>query len=61
MDAAVIELVKQALAEDALKGSKFDAHGFSNFFPGEDPDYVGSAWVIYDEIRSGGKKLEDFV
>jgi hypothetical protein len=60
MDAAVIGLVKEALDEDARAGGKFDAEGFSNFFPEDDPDQVRLAWVIYDEIRNGGMKLEDF-
>jgi len=41
------------MAEDHREGRRFDADGFSNFFPEDDPELVGEAWKLYDEIRNG--------
>lgn len=56
-----IEIVREALLEDAREGGKhFDATGFSQFNPEEDPETVREAWLIYDEIVNGGKDPKDF-
>ena len=44
---AILDLVNDALAEDSREGGKFDAEGFSNFFPEEDSLIVGAAWEVY--------------
>lgn len=46
------DLLSEALAEDAREGSRFDADGFSNFFPEEGrdcPAMVAEAWRLYQE------------
>ena len=47
------ELVHEALAEDDRSGSHFDAIGFAQFFPEDDPAAVRAAWWTYDEIVNG--------
>lgn len=48
-----IEIVQEALAEDAREKSHFDATGFDNFCPEEQPETVREAWSIYDQIVFG--------
>lgn len=48
-----LEIVREALAEDAREGSHFDATGFDQFNPEEKPETVRAAWLIYDEIVYG--------
>jgi hypothetical protein len=45
---AILELVNEAMREDAREGSRFDAEGFSNFFPEEESLIVGAAWEVYN-------------
>lgn len=52
----VATLLAEALAEDAREGGRFDADGFSNFFPEEgrdNPDLVAEAWRLYQAHYAG--------
>ncbi len=46
-------LVDEALSEDKREGGRFDADGFSNFFPEYGPVEVREAFRIYEAIRDG--------
>lgn len=52
-----IEIVREALAEDERENGHFDAEGFSNFCPEEDPADITAAWLIYDNIVYGGQSF----
>jgi hypothetical protein len=48
-------ILKEAQAEDAREGSRFDREGFANYFLEDwrrDPAAVEQAWILYDERRT---------
>lgn len=53
----VADIVREALAEDEREGSHFDAEGFSNFCPEEDPEDIRAAWLLYERIVFGGEVI----
>jgi hypothetical protein len=57
----IVELVIEALSEDAREESRFDAAGFANFFPEEKADNVGYAWGWYNSIRDGHNTVDDMI
>lgn len=53
-EAHIMELLREAHAEDDREGSRFDRDGWGNFFLEDwkrDPGAVEEAWLIYDAAR----------
>jgi hypothetical protein len=57
----VIELVIEALSEDAREHSKFDASSFEAFFPEEPIADVAEAWARYCAIHEGNETINDLI
>jgi hypothetical protein len=49
----VVEMIVEALSEDARQGSRFEADGFANFFPETNDEDIREAWLEYENIRDG--------
>jgi hypothetical protein len=54
---SILELVREALAENERKGGKFDPDSFANFFIEDESEKVREAWKIYAQVVNGGMKL----
>jgi hypothetical protein len=62
----VIELLVEALSEDAREASAkradgFSADGFMAFFPEEDAEDIEQTWIEYASIRDRHKTLHQVI